>query len=181
MDLGAMAWRYTPYFSNFQHYGNLTIRLFGVISRTLIGEVYFTAEMQSVYSAAPTDWDIYIYSHPQTDCFVLSELFSVARHAGRSKPESKPVQLYDRPHGHKRTTLAKGIFRYLIFSKQQQQPLFTFFHTLPATRELNSFEEPCITLTVADNRLVILRFGDGEVFPYLLWRHWQSFSTQILK
>ena len=39
---------------------------------------------------------VYIYSHPQTDCFVLSELFSVARHAGRSKPESKPVQLYDR-------------------------------------------------------------------------------------
>ena len=34
-----------------------------------------------------------IYSHPQTDCFVLSELFSVARHAGSSKPGSKPVQL----------------------------------------------------------------------------------------
>ena len=68
--------------------------------------------------------NIYIYSHPQTDCFVLSELFSVARHAGRSKPESKPVQLYDRvrvrvnPHGYKRTTLAKGIFRYFIFRKQ---------------------------------------------------------------
>ena len=39
---------------------------------------------------------IYIYSHPQTDCFVLSELFSVARHAGHSKPELKPAQLYDR-------------------------------------------------------------------------------------
>ena len=39
---------------------------------------------------------IYIYSHPQTDCFVLSELFSVARHAGRSKLGSKPVQLYVR-------------------------------------------------------------------------------------
>ena len=51
----------------------------------------------------------------------------MARHAGHSKPESKPVQLYDR-HGHKRTTLAKGIFRYFIFSKHQQQPLFTFFH-----------------------------------------------------
>ena len=38
----------------------------------------------------------YIYSHPQTDCFVLSELFSVARHAGRSKPGSKPDQLYVR-------------------------------------------------------------------------------------
>ena len=47
---------------------------------------------------------IYIYSHPQTDCFVLSELFSVARHAGRPKPGSKPVQLYVRlslrPLGH---------------------------------------------------------------------------------
>ena len=39
---------------------------------------------------------IYIYCHPQTDCFVLSELFSVVRHAGRSKPGSKPVQLYVR-------------------------------------------------------------------------------------
>ena len=39
---------------------------------------------------------IYIYSHPQTDCFILSELFSVARPAGRSKPGSKPIQLYDR-------------------------------------------------------------------------------------
>ena len=76
---------------------------------------------------------IYIYRNPQTDCFVLSELFSVARHAGRSKLESKPVQLYDR------------------LRLQTTRPLFTFFHTLPATRELNSFEEPCITLTVADN------------------------------
>ena len=38
----------------------------------------------------------YTYSHPQTDCFVLSELFSVVRHAGRSKPGSKPVQRYVR-------------------------------------------------------------------------------------
>ena len=39
---------------------------------------------------------IYIYCHPQTDSFVLSELFRVARHAGRSKPGSKPTQLYVR-------------------------------------------------------------------------------------
>ena len=38
----------------------------------------------------------YIYSHPQVDCFVPSELFSVARHAVRSKPGSKPIQLYVR-------------------------------------------------------------------------------------
>ena len=71
----------------------------------------------------------YIYSHLQTDCFVLSELFSVARHAGRSKPESKPVQLYDRLRLHTTSRLRwlrefLGIF---MFSKQQQQPLFTFF------------------------------------------------------
>ena len=45
-----------------------------------------------------------MYSHPQTDCHVLSEPFTVARHAGRSKPGSKPVQLYVRlsfrPLGH---------------------------------------------------------------------------------
>ena len=36
---------------------------------------------------------IYIYSHPQRDCFILSELFSVARHVGRLEPGSKPIQL----------------------------------------------------------------------------------------
>ena len=38
---------------------------------------------------------IYIVIH-RRDCLVLSEVFSVARPAGRSKPGSKPVQLYDR-------------------------------------------------------------------------------------
>ena len=39
---------------------------------------------------------IYIYCHPQTDCFVVSQLFSVARHVGRLKLGSKPTQLYIR-------------------------------------------------------------------------------------
>ena len=34
---------------------------------------------------------IYIYCHPQSDSFVVSQLFSVARHAGRLKLGSKPV------------------------------------------------------------------------------------------
>ena len=37
-----------------------------------------------------------MYCHPQTYSFVLSELFSVARHVGRSRPGSKPIQLYVR-------------------------------------------------------------------------------------
>ena len=43
---------------------------------------------------------IYIYSHPQTDCFVLSELFSEARRAGPSKPVQLYVRLCLRPVGH---------------------------------------------------------------------------------
>ena len=40
---------------------------------------------------------IYIYiCHPQTDCFVVSQLFSVARHVGCLKLGPKPTQLYVR-------------------------------------------------------------------------------------
>ena len=37
---------------------------------------------------------ICIYNHPQTDYFVVSQLFSVARHVGRLKLGLKPTQLY---------------------------------------------------------------------------------------
>ena len=37
-----------------------------------------------------------IYCHPQTDCFVVSQLFSMARYVGRLKLGSKPAQLYVR-------------------------------------------------------------------------------------
>ena len=59
---------------------------------------------------------IFIYCHPLADCFVLSELFSVARHAGRSKPGPKPVQLYVglrlsfRPLGHQAGLVGEGDF-----------------------------------------------------------------------
>ena len=39
---------------------------------------------------------IYIYCHPLTDCFVVWQLFSVARHVGRLKLVLKPAQLYIR-------------------------------------------------------------------------------------
>ena len=38
---------------------------------------------------------IYIY-HLQKDCFIVSQLFSVAIHAGCFKLGSKPAQLYNR-------------------------------------------------------------------------------------
>ena len=58
MDMGAIA-MHSP---KFQHHCNLTIRLFSVISRTLVecgGGSYSSAEKQSVYSTAPADWTIF--------------------------------------------------------------------------------------------------------------------------
>ena len=50
-------WRGTPHSPKLQHYWNLTIRLFSVISRTLVGSrSYPSTEMQSVYSTAPSNW-----------------------------------------------------------------------------------------------------------------------------
>ena len=37
---------------------------------------------------------IYIYCDSQTDCFVVSRHFSVARHVGRLKLGSKPTRLF---------------------------------------------------------------------------------------
>ena len=57
---------------------------------------------------------IYIYCHPQTDCFVLSELFNVARQVGRSKPGSKPM----------------GIFKVLCSNRSSSVCLFTFLYPI---------------------------------------------------
>ena len=46
-------WRGTLHSPKLQHYWNLTIRLFSV---TLGGGSYPSAEKQSLYSTAPTDW-----------------------------------------------------------------------------------------------------------------------------
>ena len=43
-----------------KHYWNVIIRLFSVISRTLVGGGYPSAEKQSVYSTAPADWAIWV-------------------------------------------------------------------------------------------------------------------------
>ena len=79
-----------------------------------------------------------MYSYQQTDCFVVSQLFSVARCVGRLKLGSKPDQLYVRlsirPLGQHEYHLGLGNFKVRLFA----------FYTLPDTRMLNSFEELCI-------------------------------------
>ena len=109
---------------------------------------------------------IYIYCHPQTDCFVLSELFSVARHVGRSKPGSKPIQLYVRlslkPLGQQAYhAWLRELLRYLFSIISSR--LFTFY-TLSATRVLNYFEEVCIMRAAAENSFTIVLNPHGGAY-----------------
>ena len=61
MDLGVMAMKgYATFTKAPEILGNLTIRLFSINIRILVGEggSYPSAEVQSVYSTAPADWAI---------------------------------------------------------------------------------------------------------------------------
>ena len=90
---------------------------------------------------------IYTYCHPHTDCFVLSQLFSVVSHAGRLKLGSKLAQLYVRlsirPLSQQAYHVDLGNYMVLCSNSISSIRLFTFY-TIPDTRVLNSFEELCI-------------------------------------
>ena len=92
---------------------------------------------------------IYICSHPQTDCFVVSQLFYVARHVGHFKLGSKPARLYVRlsiiPLSQLATYVSSGIIRYYVV-------VFVCLHfTIPDIRVLNSLKELCIMREAAVN------------------------------
>ena len=65
---------------------------------------------------------IYIYSHPQTDCLVVSQLFTVARHVRRLKLGPKPTQLYVRysiiPFSQQAYHVSSGIIRLALNNSQ---------------------------------------------------------------
>ena len=78
VDLGAMAMKGYSASPKLQHCWNLTIRLFSVICRTLVsGGSYPSAEKQSVYSTAPTDWArrFFFVLHRGTCLYFLFLLF----------------------------------------------------------------------------------------------------------
>ena len=97
---------------------------------------------------------IYIYWHPQTDYFVLSELFSVARHEGRLKLEPKPAHLYVRLSirrlGQQAYHVSLGNYKILCGNISSSVRLFTFY-TLPDARVLDSFEQLCNMRAAAVN------------------------------
>ena len=59
-----------------------------------------------------------VYCHPLADCFVLSQLFSVARHVGRFMLGSKHAQLYvmlsSIPLSHQSSYVSSGIIRHYV-------------------------------------------------------------------
>ena len=53
----------------------------------------YTLNSVIVLSSVTIDIYVYIYCHRQTDCFVVSQLFSGAKHVGCLKLGLKPIQL----------------------------------------------------------------------------------------
>ena len=111
---------------------------------------------------------MYIHCHPQTDCFVVSQLFSVDRHAGRFKQGSKPSQLNVRlsilPLSQQMTYISLGVLTHYVLA-------FACFHfALPDTRVLNSLEELCIMWMAAVNSFTrVLNPLEGSGFSLFVF------------
>ena len=94
---------------------------------------------------------IYIYCHPQTDCFVVSQHKSVARHARCVKLGLKSDQLYIKlsiiPLSQQSTYVSLGIIRHYVVA------LVCLHFALLDTRGLTFYEELCIARVVVVNSL----------------------------
>ena len=107
---------------------------------------------------------IYIYCHPQTDCFVVSQLFSVVRHIGCFKLGLKPAQLYIRlsiiPLSHQLIYISSGIIRHYVV-------VFICLHfALSDTRVLNSYEELCIKSRNTPNSFISHSILTNHTFDF---------------
>ena len=75
--------------------------------------IWSSINLTSEQAIAMNLFYIYIYSRPQAYCFVVSQLFSVARHARFSKLGSKLDRLLRQlkilPHSHEETNISEGI------------------------------------------------------------------------
>ena len=116
---------------------------------------------------------IYIYISSSTDnCFVLSQLFSVTRLAGRSKLRSNPVKIY----------ACIGNLPLSQYGNQRQLEKLTDFvlafvclhFALSDTGVLCSLEELWITRVAAFNSFArVLESWEGSEYVIM---HWQTVS-----
>ena len=110
-----------------------------------------------------------VYCHPYTDCFLVSQLFSVTRHARRFKLGSKPASRYAR-HGILQLSHFGDIRQLRNYSVYLVA--FTCLHfVFSDSGVLYLFEELCITRMAAVNsfvRVLIPSPGGGDHF-YIIW------------
>ena len=125
---------------------------------------------------------IYIYCHPQTDCFLVSQLFIVAKHVRRFKLGSKPVQLYVRlsirPLGQKSVPRWLRNYKVLCNNSIHSVRLFTFY-TLPETRVLNSIEELCIMQPTTENSFTRLLNLPGGAYGSKWWKRIRQYGEKL--
>ena len=76
MDLGAMVIKGYSAFPKLRQQWNLIIRLFSVISRTLIMRGFYpSVEMQSMYSTAPADWAHSLLNDPKVYIYIYIYIY----------------------------------------------------------------------------------------------------------
>ena len=125
-----------------EHTFSSYVRIRDVVLKTCLGRwtIGRSGERGSGISVLPArhdddDDDIYIYCHQQTDCFVVSQLFSVARHARCLKLGSKFCRLYvsriSNPRAIVSLSVSEGIFSYIF--------IYIYAYRLPGM--FNSREE----------------------------------------
>ena len=113
---------------------NIHVWVFCVI---LIPGYESTPVLTHTHTDTHTHTHTHIYYHLQTDCFVVSQHFSVARQVGRLKLGSKPAQIYvrlsKRPLGQQAYHVWLGNYKVLCSnsssgSSSRSAHLFTCTH-----------------------------------------------------
>ena len=100
---------------------------------------------------------IYIYSHPQTDCFVVSQLFTVTKHI---KLGSKHDRLYGSWISYLRAIVilivSKGIFRVHIFTRLDREVAGISLHVNAHKTECMCFNQRCDISTLNGSSLKLV-------------------------
>ena len=128
---------------------------------------------------------IYIYSHPQTDCFIASQLFHVARQNRFSKLGLKPSWLKCQSkillHSYKETSVSKRIFKHKYIT-------FVLFTYILITATESSIHSKSLALRKWQSLLPSLesstRLGVGEYIYIYIYIYtclpWKPFTASDL-
>ena len=113
---------------------------------------------------------IYMHCHPQTNCFVISQLISMARHARCFKPGSKLGWLYTSRISY-RTAISNHRISEEILTHMYHFLLFTY--TLNGYQMLNSLEKLCITRVATGNSF-------ARVLKKAFFLHWTGDAHSVM-